>query len=232
MVVSSNPSVPISAAGVAAAVLDAASGDHVDAGTVGERLERLDMIASGGAGQLTTARIAKLDNADASIQTLDTVADAIKAVTDALPDSGALTSVKPLRAKNPGHYLAPPTGARIAPQSAAGAHTLGAYVEAEDSIPADSLLVGFGFEEVPSQETNVVVDIAVGAGGSEVSIGEVPLGGVSASIDGGLYNITPPLEVASGERLSAAIRDGSGSAHAYGIMFMLIRESNLEAYDA
>lgn len=43
-------------------VWDELSADHVGAGTVGERVERLDIIASGGAGGLTNARAVNLDN--------------------------------------------------------------------------------------------------------------------------------------------------------------------------
>lgn len=55
------------AAQVADAVWDEASADHVAAGSTGERVERLDIIASGGAGGLTNARAVLIDNLDAPV---------------------------------------------------------------------------------------------------------------------------------------------------------------------
>ena len=57
------------AATIADAVWDEAVADHVAAGSTGERLERLDIIASGGAGGLTNARAALLDNLDTAVST-------------------------------------------------------------------------------------------------------------------------------------------------------------------
>lgn len=46
---------------------DELSADHVGAGSIGERVERLDVIASGGSGGLTNARAVLLDNLDAAV---------------------------------------------------------------------------------------------------------------------------------------------------------------------
>jgi hypothetical protein len=56
-----------SAAENADAVWDELVADHVGAGSTGERLERLDIIASGGSGGLTNARAVLLDNLDAAV---------------------------------------------------------------------------------------------------------------------------------------------------------------------
>jgi hypothetical protein len=58
-----------SAASIADAVWDEASADHVSAGSTGERVERLDIIASGGSGGLTNTRAINLDNLDAAVST-------------------------------------------------------------------------------------------------------------------------------------------------------------------
>ena len=69
---------------IADAVWDEASADHVAAGSVGERVERLDIIATGGAGGLTNARAANLDNLDATVSTRATPAQVNTEVVDAL----------------------------------------------------------------------------------------------------------------------------------------------------
>ncbi len=63
-----------SAADVADAVLDEAIASHVGAGSVGNLIERLDVIAAGGAGELTPARAGNLANLDAAITTRATPA--------------------------------------------------------------------------------------------------------------------------------------------------------------
>lgn len=59
---------------IVAGVLDEPAASHVTAGTVGERIERLDIILAGGAGELTAARAALLSNADAAVSTRATPA--------------------------------------------------------------------------------------------------------------------------------------------------------------
>ena len=92
-----------SAASIADAVWDEAVADHVGAGSTGERVERLDIIASGGAGGLTNARATNLDNADvtvssrmaeASINTTGGAVDTVTTNTDMRgTDNAALASV-------------------------------------------------------------------------------------------------------------------------------------------
>jgi hypothetical protein len=64
---SSSYTAPPSAEAVADQVWDETMSDHVGAGSTGERVERLDVIASGGSGGLTNARAALLDNLDAAV---------------------------------------------------------------------------------------------------------------------------------------------------------------------
>lgn len=59
---------------IVAGVLDEPSASHIAAGSVGERIERLDIILAGGAGELTAARAALLSNADAAVSTRATPA--------------------------------------------------------------------------------------------------------------------------------------------------------------
>lgn len=65
-------------------VLDEAVASHVGAGSVGERIERLDVIASGGAGGLTDGRAQNLDNLDAAVTTRATPAQVNTEVDDVL----------------------------------------------------------------------------------------------------------------------------------------------------
>lgn len=77
---------PPTAAAIADAVWDEAIAGHVAAGSAGERVERLDVIASGGAGGLTNARAVLLDNLDALISTRATPAQVNTEVDTALAD--------------------------------------------------------------------------------------------------------------------------------------------------
>lgn len=72
------------AAAIADAVWDELSADHVGAGSVGERVERLDILQSGGAAELTMARAALLTNLDAAISTRATPAQVNTEVLDVL----------------------------------------------------------------------------------------------------------------------------------------------------
>jgi hypothetical protein len=74
------------------AVWDEAVSDHVGAGSVGERVERLDLLASGGSGGLTNARAVLLDNLDAAVSTRATPAQVNTEADTALADVG-LTSI-------------------------------------------------------------------------------------------------------------------------------------------
>jgi hypothetical protein len=63
---------------IAAAVWDKTRSAHVAVGSFGETMGTLE---------------SNIDNLDAPISTVDTVVDGIKAVTDLIPDSGAMTSI-------------------------------------------------------------------------------------------------------------------------------------------
>lgn len=89
--------VPPTAATIADAVWDEAITGHLIGGSTGDLVERLDLIATGGAGGLTNARAVLLDNLNATISSrasqtsvdtvddfLDTEIAAIKAKTDQL----------------------------------------------------------------------------------------------------------------------------------------------------
>ena len=65
-------------------VLDEAIAGHVGAGTVGNLVERLDLLATGGSGGLTDARAVLLSNLDAAISTVATPAQVNTEVLDVL----------------------------------------------------------------------------------------------------------------------------------------------------
>lgn len=67
-------------------IWDEAVSGHVTAGTTGERVERLDIIASGGSGGLTNARAVNLDNLDATVSSRATPAQVNTEVDTALAD--------------------------------------------------------------------------------------------------------------------------------------------------
>ncbi len=68
------------------AVWDATQASHVGVGTTGERQERLDILATGGASELTPSRAANLSNLDAAVTTRATQAQIL---SDATPFAGA-----------------------------------------------------------------------------------------------------------------------------------------------
>lgn len=74
------------AASVADAVWDEAAAAHITAGSFGNLVERLDIVAAGGAGELTAARIAKLDNADTTVSSRATPAEVKTQADTALVD--------------------------------------------------------------------------------------------------------------------------------------------------
>lgn len=87
------------AAAIADAVWDETLADHLGAGSTGSGLNSASSAGDpwntalpGAYGAGTAGKIVG-DNINAPIATVDTVVDAIKAVTDNLPDSGALTSI-------------------------------------------------------------------------------------------------------------------------------------------
>ncbi len=65
-------------------ILDEAIAGHIGAGTVGNLIERLDLIATGGAGELTAARAALLSNLDATVASRATPAQVNTEMVDAL----------------------------------------------------------------------------------------------------------------------------------------------------
>jgi hypothetical protein len=69
-----------SAATIADSVWDEDISTHVTAGSAGERVERLDILASGGAGELTTVRMNKLDFLDQAVSGNASFADVSSAV--------------------------------------------------------------------------------------------------------------------------------------------------------
>ncbi len=73
------------------AIWDEAALDHVAAGSIGERVERLDLLASGGAGELTTARATNLTNLDAAVTSRAAPGAAMDLVVDAV-DAAALAT--------------------------------------------------------------------------------------------------------------------------------------------
>lgn len=60
------PTVP-TLLGIENTVLNATAADHVAAGSVGELIKRLEILAAGGAGEITTARANKLDFLDQNV---------------------------------------------------------------------------------------------------------------------------------------------------------------------
>ncbi len=76
-------SVP-SAAETADAVWDEAISGHTITGTAGDLVERLDIVATGGAGQLTPTRAANLSNLDEAVSTKATPNDVQTEARDAL----------------------------------------------------------------------------------------------------------------------------------------------------
>lgn len=82
-----------SAAEIADAVWDEAVAGHVSAGSTGERVERLDLLASGGSGGLTNARAVNLDNLDAAVSTRATPAQVNTEADTALADVGLTTTI-------------------------------------------------------------------------------------------------------------------------------------------
>jgi hypothetical protein len=212
MVILSNPAAPLEAGDIVDAVWDEAASGHVAGGSIGALVERLDLLAAGGAGELTAARAALLSNVDVAVST---------AVTQ-VPGGG-------------GPFIIPATGQSIDITSgASGNNTYGAWVEMIASTAADAVLVGFAGFFSPANIANIVLDIAVGSGGSEVSIGEHPWGGTNAQ--GGPAYATQAgalkIAIASGSRVAARCRDESSSGQQIRMYLQMVLASDWEAWNA
>jgi hypothetical protein len=90
------------------------------------------------------------------------------------------------------------------------AHTKGAWSELIASTAGDASLLVISAEEVPLQiniDKSTLVDIGVGASGSETALLEnIAIGGANFVSGGGSFTFAVPIKVASGTRLSARIQ--------------------------
>jgi hypothetical protein len=206
-----NPAV-VNVSAIADAIWDEAVAGHVTGGTVGNLIERLDLLAAGGGGELNAARAALLSNIDVAVST----------AVEQVPGGG-------------GPFIVPATGAALEPDSgSSGNNSYGSHVEMIASTAADAILVGFGINFATANIANIVLDISIGAGGSEVSIGEYPLGASDtsgglefAAVDRGLR-----IAIASGSRIAVRTRDESSSAKQMRIYLMMVLASDYEAWNA
>jgi hypothetical protein len=97
------------------------------------------------------------------------------------------------------------TGSASVPAGTSAAHTKGAWTEliASTSALTTALLVRVTGVANTATDTAGLIDIGVGAAGSETAvIPNVAVGGASSANDGGVYFMVP-VKVASGSRISA-----------------------------
>lgn len=202
MVILSNPAAPLEAGDIVDAVWDEAASGHVAGGSIGALVERLDLLAAGGAGELTAARAALLSNVDVAVST-----------TAAVKTSGG------------GHFTFPTSPSAGLDVAVGGSNSYGSFVQVTASTSAALLITALHHDnDGGTSNTYTVYDIAVGGAGSEVSADEIHLGGASsAHYMHPQASIYPPVAIASGVRLAirGAHSHSSGETHRISIAAIL-----------
>ena len=117
--------------------------------------------------------------------------------------------------------------------SAAAANTYGGWVQLIASTGAALYLVGVLLEAVLATSlTYVELEIAVGGGGSEVSIGEVQkvsAVGAVAEAENAIY-FKYPVAVATATRIAARAADNLGSAETARVTLIAINQADLKEF--
>ena len=149
-----------------------------------------------------------LINNPASLGSIVAEVAAIKAVTDLLPNAGALSSVIQQRLAAGGLTPLAETGAyMVALGDGTPAHTYGTEVEIDASAAEDYLVEGFAVD--PATGTpHMVVSLSIGGAGSEVIQAEMPVSNVSSNAGPWYFPLPRPFKFAAGQRLTAALRSG------------------------
>jgi hypothetical protein len=123
------------------------------------------------------------------------------------------------------HYTLP--NLSIVTATSGTADLYGAYVQAVASLSVESDVVGVTLYPPTTGSTYVQVDIAIGAGGSEVSQAVVPGGSTAAIGDGRYVPLSRPLRIAAGQRIAVAVAD-SATAQNWGVKLHMNDVSKLE----
>lgn len=167
----------------------------------------------------------------ADLTTVDGVVDAVKAVTDLIPDAGAMTSVKPRKASAGTRNYEPANAAGASVSSAAAGFTYGSWVQVVAAAAADLICDGGALRQgaTPGQ---IRVEVGIGAGGSEVGIGYLLFASSSGNGDTMLTAVGDGIAIPSGSRIAVRIQDEDGVAVSYNASLSLLTESGLVAWDA
>ena len=133
-----------------------------------------------------------------------------------------------------GNYFLIPAGpaAGTAVASSASANTYGAWVEMAASTSAAIFILGYNLTNPDQTNASYVqLDIGIGAGASEVSVGEVKTqeNGSSNIADGSNDDhwFTYPIPVATGTRIACRTADNEAGANAHLITLICINQSDL-----
>ncbi len=139
-------------------------------------------------------------------------------------------------ANGPALYPAGP-GLGTAVASSASANVFGAWVEFDASAASDRIIHGVSIDRnaAGGEPEYVGVDVGVGAGGSEVSIGETRLereAGVVNLRNAEYLPFEVGLKVSTGERVSARTSDNKATPAGHVITLHYVLAGDLEAFDA
>ena len=171
---------------------------------------------------------------EATVTPTAAAAAAIQAVTDLLPDAGALTSVKPLAgAAGAATQIVIPSLNDVSIASGA-ANVFGAWGQAIASTGEDFLVIGVTAARVSSgARAYWEVDIGVGAGAAEIVHGSMKktTDQLEDEDRGEYMPLSVPIKVPSGSRLAMRVAD-SGAAANYNLSLVVVSVANVEAWDA
>ena len=151
-----------------------------------------------------------------------------------MPDSASTKSGSLKVSSANGPYLipaGPSAGTSVTSGTTIGyAVVYGSWTQMIASAAADLLILAV-VVNFDNARTYLQINVGVGAGGSEVSIGETLTransSGGAASVRWGPFSFEVPLEVASGERIALQCADDT-TALAYSMSLLVINKSDLK----
>jgi hypothetical protein len=167
----------------------------------------------------------------ADVATVDTVVDAVKAVTDLIPNAGAMTDVYPRKADAGARFFAPANATGVAVASSASTYTYGSWVQVIAAAAADLHCDGGQLRQggTPGQ---IRLEVGIGAGGVEVGIGTLLFASTGSNGDTMLTEVDDALDIPSGSRVVVRVQDEDAISVNYNVTLSFITQSGLVPWNA
>ena len=202
-------------------------------------------VAASSGGAVTTALPTVVAPVPPSLSSSQiAIAEVYVAINETTIDAGEIVDRRqdPMsgskKTASTGNYFLIPTGPAVGTTltSSASANTYGAWVEMVASTSAALFIVGYvlnTYSDIANM-AYVQVDIGVGAGASEVSVGELYTTGPidTAGTDQATWQGQPafPIPVAASTRIAMRIADAEAGANTVGATLICINQSDLASF--